>query len=292
MYRNIAIGITAVIALVLFSTTYFRVDQTERAVLSRWGAAIEVVPPGLAFKMPMMHSTTFYTVSQQTLTNAKNVAHTYTVDNQEVNVLFTVFYNIPPENVMFVHTNAQNYSAMLESLVIDRIKAEMGKVNASHVAENRGKIRDAIKVTVERDAKSLGLHVTDLQLTNMDFHQSFQDAVRNAAKAKQDVERKEHEKRQAIVDADKQREVAKGEADAKLTVAKADAEAIRLKGEAEAKAIRAQAEALQQNQKLVELRKAERWDGVLPVWSMSGSTGAGLFLDVGQGPQRRSKEEQ
>ena len=41
--------------------------------------------------------------------------------------------------------------------------------------------------------------------------------------------------------------------------------AIQLQGEAQAAAIRAQADALKANSNLVELRRAERWDGKLPV---------------------------
>lgn len=57
---------------------------------------------------------------------------------------------------------------------------------------------------------------------------------------------------------------ANAEAEAKIAQAKADAEATRLRGEAEAEAIKARAAALASNQNLVELTKAERWDGKLP----------------------------
>lgn len=292
MFRNIVIGITAVVSLLVFSATYFRVEQTERAVLTRWGKFVEVVEPGLGFKWPFMHNVRFFPMSLQTYTNAGHPANTYTIDNQEINIVFTVFYNIPPDNVRFVYENAQNYDALLANIVWDRLKAEMGQVHASHVAENRGAIRDAIKATLVVDAKAIGINVVDFQLTNMDFHESFQNAVRAAASAKQVVEQKEHEKRQVMVDADKAREHAKGEADAKLTVARADATAIQLRGEAEAKSIRAQAEALQQNQKLVELRKAERWNGELPVW-ITGGAAANIvpFMNV-EPPQRRVKEQE
>ena len=63
---------------------------------------------------------------------------------------------------------------------------------------------------------------------------------------------------------------AKGVADATLLKAEADAKAIQLRGEAEAAAIRAQAEALKQNTGLVELRKAEKWNGALPQQMLSG----------------------
>lgn len=57
---------------------------------------------------------------------------------------------------------------------------------------------------------------------------------------------------------------AQAEASAALAKARADSEAIRLRGEAEADAIKARATALGNNPNLVELIKAEKWDGKLP----------------------------
>jgi uncharacterized membrane protein YqiK len=95
------------------------------------------------------------------------------------------------------------------------------------------------------------------------------------------VETREQERQQAIKVADKARIVAEGEANARieeargaseatLLNAKAEAAAIRMKGEAEAASIHAQAKVLQENSKLVELRKAEKWDGQLPKQLLSG----------------------
>ncbi|MCC7049830.1 MAG: hypothetical protein IT562_24195 [Alphaproteobacteria bacterium] len=76
---------------------------------------------------------------------------------------------------------------------------------------------------------------------------------------------------------------AKGQADANLLVAQAAAKAIQLKGEAEAAAIKAQAEALAQNVRLVELRKAERWNGALPQSMLSNVV---PFMSVDQQVQK------
>ncbi len=121
----------------------------------------------------------------------------------------------------------------------------------------------------------LGVRITDFQLTELTFQKSFRDAVGNAAVEKAKVEAQEQMKRQdevaaqrsqirALGDANAAREQAKGQADARLVLAQTEAKAIQLKGEAEALAIRAQNEALGNNPRLVELRKAERWDGQLP----------------------------
>lgn len=65
---------------------------------------------------------------------------------------------------------------------------------------------------------------------------------------------------------------AKGRADSELAKATAEAQAIKLRGDAEAHAIEARAKALAQNQNLVDLIKAERWDGKLPTTVIPGNT--------------------
>jgi regulator of protease activity HflC (stomatin/prohibitin superfamily) len=64
---------------------------------------------------------------------------------------------------------------------------------------------------------------------------------------------------------------AKAVADSNLAKAQAEADAIRLTGEATAKAIEMRGRALAQNSNLVDLVKAERWDGKLPT-TMPGAT--------------------
>ena len=65
---------------------------------------------------------------------------------------------------------------------------------------------------------------------------------------------------------------AQAKADAALAQAKAEAQAIELRGNAEAAAIEVRAKALASNQNLVELTKAERWDGKLPTTVLPGGT--------------------
>lgn len=280
-------GILAICAIILLLATYFTVAPYERAVVTRFGKIIEVADPGLHFRVPFVHSVHRIRIDLQNITMPTDnkghqiTANTYTIDNQEVDVVFNLFYRVPPEKVAFIYENVQDYKERMFNMAVDRLKSEMGKVNATHVAEQRGKLRDKITEVLTKDAQELGLVITDFQLTNIEYTKSFRQAVEAAASAKANVETREQERIQAekvaqtvkisaIGQADAQREKAKGNADAILLNATAEAKAIQLRGEAEAKAIRAQAEALQQNQKLVELRKAEKWDGKLPVWMGTG----------------------
>ena len=194
----------------------------------------------------------------------------------------------------FIYTNNRDYKSRLLEMSIDRLKATMGRVNVQSVAEKRGELRDAIKAVLAHDAKPYGIEVTDFQLTDLQYTEAFRQAVNNAAVQKANIESVEYQRQQAQksaemvkIQAEGQanalREKARGEADARLLNATAEAKAIQLQGEAQATAIKAQAEALRTSTELVELRKAERWDGKLPA-AMYANTPI-PFLPMDRRPQ-------
>jgi regulator of protease activity HflC (stomatin/prohibitin superfamily) len=278
----IGVGVASIIALLVIFGSYFTVKQYERGVVTTWGKISYVADPGLSFKVPLVQSVTYLRTDILSLQPEKKV-NTYTDDNQEIDILFTVFYRIPPAKVAFVYENAQDYRDRLFNIANDRLKAEMGKVKLEHFAAHRGEVRDRVKVTMVQDALVLGVEVTDFQLTDVDYTRAFRVAVEGASVQKAGVETREWERQQAEKSAltakitaegvaNGVREKAKGEADATLVVAQAEAKAIKLKGEAQADAMRAQAEALSRNPVLVEMRKAEKWDGALPHQMLSGIT--------------------
>jgi regulator of protease activity HflC (stomatin/prohibitin superfamily) len=272
--RLIGVGVLLLLVALIFLFTYFTVNQNEATVVTRFGHLEYVADPGLHFKIPFANSIESYRTDIQEIHPDKGV-NTYTIDNQEVDVIFTVFYRLPRDKVEYVFTSNRDYRARLYSLTIDRLKAAMGQVNVQSVAEKRGELRDAIKSTLSRDAAPLGVEITDFQLTDMQYTDAFRQAVNNAAVQKANIEAVEYQRQQAQKQAEMakitaegqanaQRANAAGAADARLLQAQAEAKAIELQGEAQAAAIRAQADALKANPDLVNLRKAERWDGKLP----------------------------
>jgi len=269
--RWTAIGVGVLVLVIAIFGSFFTVHQYERAVVTTWGKFTYIADPGLNFKIPIVQRAYPIRTDIRTLTPAdpKGV-NTYTVDNQEVDIFFNLFYRVPPANVGFIYENAQDYKERLFNIAVDRLKSELGKVNVAHVAEQRGIIRERIRKVLVEDAKTLGVDVTDFQLTNIEYTKSFKTAVEQAVTARQMIETREREAAQEKQVAERNRIKAQGEADATLTRAQAEAKSIQLRGEAEAAAIRAQAEALKQNTGLVELRKAEKWNGALPVQMLSG----------------------
>lgn len=293
-------------ALAIFLSTYFTVDQNERTVVTSWGEFRYVAEPGLHFKMPFRDAITDYATDIHSFTTEKPI-NTFTADNQEVDVVFTVQYRVPPDPkvIEWIFNSNRNYVANSRNMVIDRVKAAMGSMNTQTLAQQRGALRDRIFKTLSDDIKKdQGLEVTDFQLTDLQFTPEYRKAINQAAIQKAEVEQREYArqgavkeaervKAQAVGEADKARETAKGQADSQITNAEAnaratilnaeanaksrllqataEAKAIQLQGEATAAAITAQSEALKANATLVEMEKAKRWNGALPTSIYAGA---------------------
>jgi len=273
--KLIGVGIGFLAIVILFFMTYFTVGQNQMAVVTRFGGLQYLADHGLHFKIPFVDSVSYYRTDIQSMSPDQRV-NTYTVDNQEVDVMFTVFYRIPSDKVAYIFENNRDFYARLYSMTIDRLKVAMGQVNVQSVAEKRGELRDTIKNTLQKDALPLGIEVTDFQLSDLQYTDAFRAAVNNAAVQKANIESVEYMRqqaeKQALTDkikaegqANAQRAQAAGAADARLLAATAEAKAIEIQGQAQASAIKAQAEALKANPDLTNLRRAERWDGKLPV---------------------------
>ena len=277
-------GINVVIIVIVCAALFFMgplttIHEYDRGVVTRLGAVVRTASPGLNFKIPFIESVYVYPVSIQSLV-IPNVG-TYTIDNQQLDAKLTINYRIPADGVENIYKSVPDYEMRLQTMVIDRFKNALGKLNVVDVTQKRADIALSIFSNVKEEAKRLyGLDVIDFQVVNIDYTKEFESATEQAMTAKAGVERREQEKRQAEVEADKAKieatgkanaaiAFANGEAQSRLAIAKANAEAIRLEGLAKADALRAQSSSV--TQELVEMRKAEQWNGALPTQMLGGT---------------------
>lgn len=316
--KQIIAAVAALVLVILALGTFFTVAAYERAIVTRFGRIIATEGEGLHFKAPWDSIHKIPTGIKNIM--PKNAQNTYTIDNQEVDIIFNLFYRVPPENVEFVYRNVPDYELRLMELAVDRLKSEMGKVNTSAVAKDRGTLRDKIRAVLKHDAESIGLAVTDFQLTNLEYSKDFRLTVEKAAIAKAVIETREHELEQEKKVADSAkvraegianaaRAAADGQAYSQLALAKSQADATRLQGDAEASRIEAHgkanavsieargraeavgidlaAKALAQNSQLVELEKAKRWTGTFPQTMLSSVM---PFMNVDQAAAARQAQ--
>ena len=266
-------GVVAVGVITLWSN-YYTVQPYERAVVTVAGNMQTVAGPGIHFTTPFVSKLTWYDLQVHQFTTAK--LNTYTVDNQEVDAILVVQYNIPDTDIPYIYANVGDVQSKLANMVIDRWKIEAGKVNVSDIANSRGRlVKDVLTIVKSEAARLYHVNVIDVQLNNLDYQDSYRNAQAKAATVKTEIEASEGYKAKAKIDAETAKiqasgvanraiEAARGEAEAVRLNADAEAQRIRLTGESQAAAQELMAKALTSNPVLVDLEKAKRWNGVLP----------------------------
>jgi regulator of protease activity HflC (stomatin/prohibitin superfamily) len=273
-------GVVLVVA-VLFFGAWYTIDQGERGVHLRNGAVVGSSEPGLGFKVPVIDS--IKRISVQNLTVQYDKVSAYSKDQQTAEIRVSVSFHVPPGDVVALYSEYGSVEG-LTSRVVDRqvptqVENVFGQYTAISAVQNRVTfVKDVTKAI--RESIKGPIVIDSVQIENIDFSDAYEKSIELRMQAevlvqteKQNLEKEKVQAQIAVTQAN-------GQAESSLARARADAEATRIKGEAEATAIKARAAALAQNQDLVELTKAERWNGVLPTTMIPNS--AIPFLNAGK----------
>jgi len=274
-------GAAALILLIVFFGSWYTVDETERGVLLRNGALVGVVDPGLSFKTPFIE--TVKLISTQSQVSAYENLQAYSKDQQSAQLKVSVSWHVAPSDVAKLYTQFKDIEGIRDRLISRQVPTQVenvfGQFNAVAAVQNRvqlvNDISDAIKAAITGPVM-----IDSVQVENIDFSDAYEKAIEARMAAEVQVKTREQQLATEQVQAQIRVTQAQAEADAQLAQAKADAQATELRGRAEAEAIKARAQALASNQNLVELTKAERWNGVLPTTVLP--SGSLPFIDVRQ----------
>lgn len=259
--------------MLLFFGAWYTVNETERGVLLRNGALVGVIEPGLSFKMPFIETVRFLSVQNQTTTYQGLQA--YSKDQQTATLNVSVSWHVLPGEVAKVYTQYQDLDGLISRLISRQVPTQVenvfGQYNAVTAVQQRGKfVADVTKAI--KDSITGPVVIDGVQVENIDFSDDYEKSIALRMKAEVEVKTREQMLATEQVQAQIRVTQAQADADSKVALAKADAEATRLRGDAEADAIKARAQALASNQNLVELTKAERWNGVLPTTVLPNGT--------------------
>jgi regulator of protease activity HflC (stomatin/prohibitin superfamily) len=230
--------------------------------------------PGLHLKLPFVEEVDNLQTSLETYKLDRLTVNT--VDNQPITVAVGLTYRIPANAVL-------------------KLLYEVGRAGNVDVADNFQRIiadrtakifaqqSTALKALLSTDLGRLyGIEVVDFQIAGITYSDSFRASVEAAVKAKNEAVAAENTVNRIRFEAQQAVARANGEAEAKLRIADADrqaailnaqgnAEAIRLEGESRANVLRLNAEVLRTNALVVELVKADRWNGTLPQTLLDGA---------------------
>lgn len=271
---GIVAGIVGVFLMIVAFGSWFTVDQGERGVVLRNGAFVRVADPGLGFKTPWIEEVVDMSVrTQKALWDGKSALSSYSKDIQAASLSVAVNYHVDPGMVRHVY---EVYGTGYEERVIwpavsGNTKIVFGQFNAKEAIEKRGKLSVDIEESIRAALDGTGIIIDSVQVQNVDFSDDFEKSIEARMQAEVEVSRLQQNLEREKVQADILRTQATAKADAVRAAAKAQADATKMQGDAEASAIIARSEALKQNANLIELVKAEKWDGKLPVTMLPGS---------------------
>jgi regulator of protease activity HflC (stomatin/prohibitin superfamily) len=287
-------GLFGLLILTVILGSWYTIDQTQRGVLLRNGAFVEVVQPGLHFKWPWIDSVSKIDMQTHTFTWSK--MESYSADQQPANLKVSVTLHVAGDKVPEMYSRFRgDQQAAVDRIIAphlnEKIKVVFGQYTAARAISARGQLNsDAAKALTEAIAYDPVYVIESVQIEDIAFSADYIKSVEQRMQAEVEVQRLQQnlarEKVQAEIvvtqakaKADAVRAEAQAQADAIRFRGEADAAAIQVKGAAEATAIRAKADALGQNPQLVTLIQAERWDGKLPATMLPG--GAVPMLNLG-----------
>ncbi len=237
--------------VILFAISPFTVVETgHRGVRVVWGKVQpESLDEGFYWYVPIMS-----TIKKMDVMVKKYDIETeaYTKDVQQANMHIVLNYNLEKTKAheMLENVGADWEDKLIPQAVNGTVKAVIGKWDAVDLISNRSKAQGEIQAMLSEALGSRDVHVTRVEISNIDYTPEFERAVEAKVVAIQTAEQ-EKNKTVQIQEQAKQRVMS-------------------AKAEAESMSIRAQA--LSQNKSLVEYEAVQKWDGKLPNYMLGGTT--------------------
>lgn len=181
----------------------------------------------------------------------------FSSDIQEVSMAYTINYQISKNDAMTIYgTIGKNYyDTVILPNIAESVKIVTAKYTAEELVGSRTELARKIEDELSVNLANYNIVVVSTAIEDLDFTDSFTDAVEAKQVAQQNKLRAQTEAEQKVIEAEAQAEVRKVEADAA-------AYEVLARAEAEAEANQKIAESL--TGELIEYTYANTWNGELP----------------------------
>lgn len=234
--KIIGITILVIIALVLIFGSFGTVSAGERGVKTRLGAVVDVIDPGLYFKLPFIEGVEKMEVKTRTVNYDKggdNGDDKATVDNlfgaskdlQDVAIGVVVNYHINPTKVDLIYSqyrSVENYeSNVIEPMIRETVKSTSAQYTAEELVTKRVEFGDKVNLILSERFGTKDAILERFSVTNFEFSKEFTKSIESKVTAVQNAEAAKNKLEQI-----------KFEAQQTIETAKAQAESIRIQAQA------------------------------------------------------------
>jgi regulator of protease activity HflC (stomatin/prohibitin superfamily) len=250
------------VLLILASSIFTVVPTGYTGVKTTFGQVSDTsLSEGINFKLPLVQTIDLVNNKQQDVIVGQNQIWGESSEKTPVfAAAITVSYKVLPEKSawLYINISKNDKDLITEDVVSSSIKSSMVQFANKEVTV-RNKIEPLVKENLQKALnEKYGegvIRVVQVVIKDMDFEDSFNQAIAAKSIAQQTQEKQEIENKTAIE---------KAEADKKVAIANAEAraESKRIAAEAEAKANELINKSL--NEKILESKFYEKWNGELP----------------------------
>jgi modulator of FtsH protease HflC len=244
-------GFAVIVALILAflaSTALFTVDQTQQALVLRFGEPVPgrglVTEPGLKFKVPLFESVVLLDKLILDVENAKQ--EVLASDNQRIEVDAFVRYKIADPLRFFQNVgNTTRANNQLGSILNSAVRRVLGDATSSEIIrDKRSALMAAIRDQVDREAKGFGVYVVDARIRRADLPKEISEQIFARMQSERKREATEYRAQGAE---QSQRIRAKADRDVTVLLAEAQRLADQTRGEGEGERNRIFAETFSQD---------------------------------------------
>ncbi len=237
-------AVIAVILLIVLVNSFTVVSAGHTGVIVTFGKVNDtVLQEGIHLKAPFIQQCIEI---DNRIVKLEVQTEAFSKDLQSVMTTLAINYRVDTSKSYSIYKNiGADYEAVLVTPAVNEVlKAITAQYTAEQSVTNRALISDGLVNGLNEKLNDIGLYVTDVNIINFDFSEAFITAIEEKQVAQQKLLKAETEKQTAI------------------TNAEAEAETIRIKAQAEADANKTISESLSDN--VIEYKKLEKWNGVLP----------------------------
>ena len=192
----------------------------------------------------------------------------FSSDIQEVNVTYTINYQIQKQNAQTIYKTIGNdyYNTVITPCIFEALKTIAAQYSAENLIASRAQMAQEVEDSLAEKLRIYNVELVSTAIEDMDFTDAFTNAVEEKQVAAQNKLKAETQAEQKLIEA-------RAEAEAKLIAAKAEAEAN-------------QVIAQSLSDDILYQQWLEKWDGVLP--SVAGSD-ASVIIDSLSGLRNKAE---
>ncbi len=230
-------GLLFIIILIL-GIPFYTVNAGHTAVHTRLGRIVQCSSePGIYFKYPFVDSITYIDTR---IKKGAISTEAFSKDLQTVDIEVALNYRVLDALSLFKNVGEDYHTIVIDPLTQESVKAVIAKFTAEDLTQQRHAAKEWVKQDLKASLRDVYIELVDFNFIHVDFHKDFIHAI----EAKQIAEQ---QAKQAKFLTEKVKE--------EMTQA-------RLRADANAYTMKVQREIV--DDRVIELKKIEKWDGKLP----------------------------